>query len=258
MKKLILVTAAVLFWAAPAQAKEILGVQLCGASGCQTQHSTAMLSGPGGPFASEAIAPAKPGPWYRGNLLAGDGGKVMGKLPFYYVPGSRTIVQPGRFGQTTVWTAASGSIGVAVQGLATRVKPYGLPRLTNVTVDGKDVTDPQSYLRLWTVGSTPKAGASSGTGSNQIAFFSNPATPWSDGNYMVTYKDSTLLFRDGQMVVLPHSLAQAVAQRASLAPGSGFPWLGVIAAAIAAVVLGSLGAWYVRRLRPVPRAAPQT
>ena len=51
-------------------------------------------------FGGELQSPAKPGTWYRGYLLAGDRGKVLGKLPFYYVPGSGgQLVEPGRYGQ---------------------------------------------------------------------------------------------------------------------------------------------------------------
>src|SRR5205823_14429626 len=155
MKKLVLVLVVAVVCVAPAQAtaKELLGAQLCGPDGCVTQRSTSSLEGPGGPFSGQLAAPAKPGSWYRGYLLAGDRGKVAGKLLFYFVPGAGEVVQPGRFGQVTTWTHPDGNIARLVAALAARTKPYAAPRLTSVTLNGKAVDDPQSYLRLWTVGS---------------------------------------------------------------------------------------------------------
>ena len=252
MKKLVLlIAAAALLGAAPAQAKELLGVQMCGADGCQTEHSSALLEGPGGPFSGELQPAAKPGPWLKGFLLAGDRGKVIGKLPFYYVPGSDEVVVPGRLGQVTVWTKPDAHIGPIVRRLAARVQAFDTPQLTQVTLNGEKVQDPQSYLRLWTLGKKA-TGYPDGLGSRQVVFYSDPASPWSDGNYVVAYAKSRLLLRDGQIVALPKDVASALAAGRSLDTGNPFPWLLlVIAAAVAAAL--------VRRVRPraVPRPVVQ-
>ena len=109
MKRLLLVAVVALVCAAPASAKEILGVQVCGASGCEqekgTQISGALHEGPGGPLSEngQAVPPEKPGLWYRVYALFGDGQDaiVRARIPFYYVPAAHTIVQPGEGGQTT-------------------------------------------------------------------------------------------------------------------------------------------------------------
>ena len=256
MKKLMLVTAvAAIVCAAPAQAKakELLGAQLCGSSGCATQHSNSALEGPGGPFAGELVAPAKPGPWYRGYLLAGDRGKVVGKLLFYYVPGGDQVVSPGRFGQVTAWTRPEGKLARIIAGLAKRVDPYAAPRLTQVTVNGSAVDDPQSYLRLWRLGEKA-TGYPDGLGSQQVVFFSDPASPWSDGNYVVAYAKSHLLLRDGQLVSMPKDVATAVGAGRSLDPGRAIPWTPVAIAVALAVVL--LSGALVRRMRPRPSRRP--
>ncbi len=263
MKKLMLVLAAALLWAAPAQAKELLGVQLCGPDGCQTQRSTTMLGGPGGdgPFGGESVAPAKPGAWYRGFMLAGDGGKVMGKLPFYYVPDAHEIVQPGRFGQTTTWQQANGRIGEMVEALAARVRPYPVPHVRSVTLNGKAVQDPQSYLRLWTVGSKSNGyptgnGDPTGTNSNQVVFYTDRPTPWSDGNYMVAYANSNILLRDGQVVTIPGSISGRLAQGASLDVHGRSPWLLAAAGLIALLALAAVARVVGPRLRAAPKPAP--
>lgn len=260
MKKLMLVVvAALLLGAAPAQAKELLGAQLCGPTGCETQRAAGLLEGPNGPFSGELADAAKPGPWYRGYLLAGDRGKVVGKLLFYFVPGDGggRVVQPGRYGQVTVWTRAQGKIGALVAALAGRVDPYGTPHMNRVTVNGKPVRDPQSYLRLWTLGHKA-TGYPDGIDSGQIVFYSDPASPWSDGNYVVAYAKSSLLLRDGKLVELPKDVAERVAARASLAPDDGFPWtwtaiLGGAALALAGSVLAVA---LLRRVRPDPSPRP--
>jgi len=253
VKKLMLVTAALaLLAAAPAQAKELLGVQLCGPGGCATQRSDILLEGPNGPFSGQLAPAAKPGAWYRGYLLAGDGGEVVGKLPFYYVPGANVVVEPGRLGQVATWTHPDARIATLVHRLAERTKPYATPRLTSVTMNGKAVDDPQSYLRLWTLGEKA-TGYPDGLGSKQLVFYSQPASPWSDGNYVVAYAKSRLLLRDGQIVSLPKDVAAAVADGRSLDPRSAFSWAVVaVAAAFAALALLAALAWRAR-----PRSSPQ-
>jgi hypothetical protein len=254
MKKLMLVmVAAALLGAAPAQAKELLGAQLCGPGGCVTERAAGLHEGQGGPFSGALAAPAKPGAWYRGYLLAGDRGKVIGKIPFYYVPGSGQVVQPGRLGQTTTWTRPDTKLGAVVAALAARTKPFAAPKLTRVTLNGTSVDDPQSYSRLWTLGKEA-TGYPDGLGSQQVIFFSEPASPWSDGNYVVAYAKSRLLLRDGQLVALPKDVAAAVAAGRSLDPARTLPWtLIAVAAALAALVAAAAIA---RRLWPRPSPQP--
>ena len=254
MKKLVMALfLAALVAAAPAQGKELLGAQLCGPNGGATQHSNSVLEGPGGAFGGPVAAPAKPGPWFRGYLLAGDHGKVVGKLLFYYVPGADQIVSPGRFGQVTAWTRPEGKLAKIIAALAKRVDPYAAPRLTQVTVNGVVADDPQSYLRLWTL-DTKATGYPDGAGSQQVVFFSEPASPWSDGNYVVAYTKSRLLLRDGLLVSLPKDLAAAVGAGRSLDPGRTIPWAAIGLAAVLAVLV--LAAAVARRLRPRPAPRP--
>ena len=263
MKKLMLPAIVMLLLAAPAQgkAKELLGAQLCGPGGCATERTTTLLEGPGGPFGGGEIGkPAKPGPYYKGYLLAGDGGKVMGKLPFYYVPGANQIVQPGRYGQTTTWMAASGRIGKLVSALAERVDPFAAPKVRSVTLNGKAVDDPQSYVALWTMGEKVQGYPSDDLDSQQVIFFTDPPTPWSDGNYVVAYPKSKMLLRDGQLVSISKGTASRIAAGASLDAPSGQPWLWVLIG-IACAACASAAGLAVRRLRvrsgpkPVPQAS---
>lgn len=244
MRKLVLVGLFALLWAAPANAKEMLGAQLCGPAVCASENAKLALQGPGGPFDGELVPPAHPGAWYRGYLLAGDQGKVIGKLLFYYVPGDAQVVQPGRYGQTTTWTKPSGKLASLLARLAERVKPYAGPNITSVTLGGKRVQDPDSYLRLWTIGSAAH-GYPRETAELPVIFNSEPASPWSDANYMVAYPKERLLLRDGQIVSLSRSVAARLARGESLNAGGARRWLW----ALVVLPVAALGGFGLRRRR---------
>jgi hypothetical protein len=248
MRKVLAVAIVALAAAAPASAKEMLGVQLCGASGCDTEKGTSVSSilheGPGGPFTDNgaAVAPAKPAAWFRGYGLIGDRGRVHMRLPFYYVPGAGLIVQPGGNGaQATTWMKANGAWREVLDRVAAGLDPYSAPTITRATVNADPVDDPQSYLSLYSVGEKAKTYPREAA-SMQVILESKPRSPWTDGNSVVVYPKSHLLVRDGQMVSIPARIAGQAAGRASLAGGGrSFPWLPVaIAVALAVVVTGAV------------------
>jgi hypothetical protein len=256
MKRLVLALCIVVLAAPPvAGAKGLQGAELCGPDGCQQQRSMQLREGPGGfngPFSGLGgiVQPAAPAPWYRGNLLIGDGGKVFMRVPFFYVPDAKLMVQPGNGNEQPAWWHPEGALRNIVESLAARVRPNPVPANIQVTTDGKSVADPQSYLRLFTIGSkTDKYPAEDS--SVQVTFASSRPTPWTTGNVMVLYPKSHLFIRDGQMVALSADTSDRIVRGASLATGSSFPWLPT-AAGLAAVVLAAA---IVRRLRP--RAAPR-
>jgi hypothetical protein len=256
VKKALLLTAllAALVAASPAQGKELLGAQLCGADGCATNRDGTLREGPGGPFqgAGEVVAPSAPAGWLRGSLLMGDGGKVYGRLSFFYIPSDDMVLQPGDGAQAPAWWHPQGRFGEILRSLAKDVKPLPAPKLTKVTVNGVPVQDPTSYLRLYSIGAKattyPRDPA-----SVQVVFESARQSPWSAGNYLVVYPKSNLLIRDGQIVSIPRSVAEQVAAREGITlPGEGFPWLPLLAALLATVLLAAT----VSRFRPRPRPQP--
>jgi hypothetical protein len=265
VKGLLFVAAATLVLAAPASAKgkEILGLQMCGASGCETEKGPQigglLHEGPSGPFASNGVAvpPAQPGPFYRAYALAGDHGKVYGRMPFYYVPGGAAIVQPGMGGQTTTWQTANATWRAALDRLAKKVQPFAAPTITRVSLNSRNAEDPQSYLDLYTIGSKAKTYPKHPE-SIQVVLESKRRTPWTDGNYIVLYPKDRLLVRDGLLVTIPGDVADAAAAGRSLDLGRSFPWLAVaVAGAVALLVAAAM--LLARRLpargqRPVPQA----
>src|SRR5215213_6056356 len=140
MRKIAIMAVVAVAAAVPASAaaKEIVGLKVCGASGCATERgnsiSGSLHEGPSGPLGGvgQAVSPAKPGPWYRGHVLAGEGGKVYGRIPFYYVPDAKLIVLPGAGAQTTTWQHASGAWREAIERVAGRVEPFPAPKISRV------------------------------------------------------------------------------------------------------------------------------
>jgi hypothetical protein len=249
MRKILVaaVMAAAVAIPAPAAAKEIVGLTVCGASGCATERgdsiSGSLHEGPSGPLGGmgAAVSPAEPGPWYRGFVLAGEGGKVYGRIPFYYVPDAKLIVLPGAGAQTTTWQPATSAWRAAIQRVADGTKPFPAPTISRVSVDGVNPADPQSYLALYTVGEKATTYPRS-SDMAQVVLESNRPTPWTDGNSLVVYPKEALLVRDGQMVSIPERVAERVAAHASLADGGrSFPWLPVaVAAALALLVAAAM------------------
>jgi hypothetical protein len=256
MRKLMLVAVALLVWAGPANAKELLGAQLCGASGCATQRDAGLREGHGSPLGDGAVTPpAKAGPWYRGSLLLGDQGKVFGRYPFYYVPDGHFVVEPGHGGQVATWTHPQGRLAELLERLSRTLKPHSIPKLTSVAVNGRSAADPQSYLELYAIGEKATTYPTDGLGTQVVLETAKP-TPWSDGNYVVVYPDSDLMVRDGEIVSIPGAIADRAARGASLDVGSHFPWLLIVGASAASAVL-ILALWLRRRPRLVPRPVVQ-
>ena len=257
MKKLVLVLFIAVLAAPPvAAAKGLMGAELCGPDGCRQQRSTELREGPGG-FSGPTsggiggiVQPATPAPWYRGNLLLGEGGRLFARVPFFYVPDAKLIMQPGSGNEQPSWWHPDGALEAIIESLADKVKPFPTPSDIAVKANGKPVADPQSYLRLFTIGSKTDRYPTENDFVD-ITFTSTRPTPWTTGNLMVLYPKSHLFIRDGQMVAVSSDTADRIVRGASLSPGSSFPWLPV-AAGIAAV---ALAAAIVVRLRP--RAAPR-
>jgi hypothetical protein len=257
---LVAVSVAALVAAAPAAAKEIVGLQLCGSSGCATAR-TGLPPAHDGPLMGDGgatVAPSGPARWYRAAALVGDGGKVFGRLPFYFLPERSLMVVPGQGGQTTAWTNATPQWKAALTALTAKVEAFGPPTIERVSLNSKHAADPQSYLDLYTVGKAattyPKHDA-----SIQVVLETAKRTPWTDGNYVVLYPDDDMLVRDGQLVSIPSSIADAAAAGRSLDAGHSFPWL-VVAIAIGFGVLVAAALLVARRTaaggvrRPVPQA----
>jgi hypothetical protein len=259
MRKFLAIAILALAVVAPAQAKDVMGLKLCGANGCATldRDEAGSLREGGGPLfpSAAAVPPARPAPYYRAVVLIGDGHEVSVRPTFWYVPGQAklTTVVDGSSGPT--WQAAPGAWGAALAKLARQVEPYPVPHVTRVTINGEPAADPQSYLRLYEVSGKPH-GYPRDLGK-QIILESTPRSPWTDGNDLVYSRTARAVIRDGEMVGVSASVASAIEARASLAPdGRSFPWLPVAVAA--GLVLLVAAALVAARRASVRRPHPGT
>jgi hypothetical protein len=166
------------------------------------------------------------------------------------VPDGRVIVQPGEGAQPTTWSHPDGRLAGLLAQLAQKTQPLSVPAITEVAVNGRPVSDPQSYLRLYTIGTKAKTYPTD-TSFVQITFQSDRPSPWTVGNSIVVYPKTHLLVRDGQLVSIPAAVATHAARGESLAADGGVPWLLVLSG----IVLAMLAAGLIWRIRP--RAAPQ-
>jgi hypothetical protein len=237
MKKIAvlgLAAAGLLALAGTAQAKEIVGFKICGASGCNESAEHLVVD------SSTTVAYSQPGAYYRVELRFGDGQEIIHREQAYWVPSSGLM----RFvADSSSWWKPADRSGLAKA--AAGLEPY-TPRLARVTVKGKPAADPDSYMQL--LGAFPHVALPKGK-LHRISIVLKP----SDDNPFLAVNGNTtlrfdpgrrLLLRDDGYVRIPGPLGKLVMRRASLraTTGSGgghtglYAGLGVGGAAALAVL----------------------
>ncbi len=246
MKKIALVAlaaAGLLVLAGAAQAKEVMGLKVCGASGCK-EADPATLHGWWGSGDPEQVSSTNPADYYEVQLAIGDGGTVRATEPAFYLPGLDLM----RFRETesASWWKLFPNQRDVMHSLVADVDAF-TPELTSVTVKGKKVTDPNSYLRLF--GKLPWAYSYPKEPGTKIALRSPHATPWMDRVERMSYvpKRRILVRHDGAFR-LSKAMGRRIMHRASLvtsASGSGgghtalYAGIGVAGIAAVGLLLGA-------------------
>jgi hypothetical protein len=115
-----------------------------------------------------------------------------------------------------------------------------------VTVGGKAVENPASYLRLFAQQSVGRRIPSAGDWQ-EIRFY-GPKSPWTDGTFTMSYsKHDGLLLRGGDVITLPKPLVGKIAAGSSLGgTGKAFP-SAILGAAALAVALAASALLALRR-----------
>ena len=224
-----LLTLGVLAWAGPAQAKELSEFRVCGAGGCTAVTDpdvlAALIRGIESQRGLIRVSTPAPAPfvrleyWMKGDRQSGP------TFVHYYVP-SRNAAAVVTGPTSWAWVrpdAMSDVVRHVVQGVA----PFPTPRITSVTIGGKAVQDPGSYVRLF--GLRPKAKNFPGEPDWQrIVIRTAQPGPWSTSAATLEYSKSTnVLWRGNDFVQVPSSTASRIETRKSLsAPASrgSFPW----------------------------------
>jgi hypothetical protein len=139
----------------------------------------------------------------------------------YYVP----LLNAFRFvGSTSGPESANGlvhwvKLGQSAQTILERItstlEPFPAPVPSRVTVGGRPVQDPESYLRLWSVGNPTYTWPR--TGFTAIKVTSDMVSPWTDrAAHLSISRRGGFLMRDSTVYRIPTQLARLVRARASL------------------------------------------
>ena len=246
MKRLVFAFAllALLAVPAPAMAKVLTNVSVCGPDACAAITGQTNLHDFG--------ASGEPD------------GSVPGPAPFYEI--RYTFDAEGESQQWSSWYVPSAKRLASVdERTGVAWAPLGEPRLeiSSVTIGSRKVTDnPASYLRLFTVKSAGEAVPQGLADWEPVVFHAKGKTPWTLDQTSLFYSSSNGMLQRGiEIVKLPGGMAADIRSGESLAggSGSGFPWRTVLYALLAAAAL-LIAASMIRplRRRVFVRRAPTT
>jgi hypothetical protein len=231
-----------------AGAKEISKVEICGEEDCRTITDAASLRrlvGNGESLSKPAVAP---GPYYRVTLTVKHEEGTESWSIFYVPAGDRLALPDGNWEQVTGETAAAYRRETAI------LEPFPTPTVASVLVNGRKVEDPESYLALYTAGTSNGAVPSSLADWVPVELRFRGKTPWSGDEYLHFSPADGLLQRGVVLVRLPNEMAASIRAGESIAAADGFPWaiVAVLALAVALAAGGLL--WLVLRREPALRA----
>jgi hypothetical protein len=260
MKRLVFVLAllAVLAVPAPAVAKEVSNIAVCGPDGCKDFGNPGQAGGmpsDGGPIAQ------MPGPaaFYELRYTVDAEGE-QGTWSQWYVP-SVGMVASRDEREGIYWNKFDNPTLAA---FAKEIKPFPKPEITAVTIGTRKVTDnPGSFLRLFTVQNVdPNAYPKGVADWQQVTFVSKQQSPWTTTQSNIHFSPSDgMLQRGVEVLKLPDEMAADLRSGAPLAGGdsAGFPWRTVLVALFGALAL-LVAASFIRplRRRVFVRRAPTT
>jgi len=249
MKKIalaMLVAAGLIATAGTAQAKEVISLKICGASGCQTSTDPDQLGQwePEAGVSPDSVSFTNPQPYYTMELGFGEpGGNMIHREAAYWLRDSNLMRFQGDLQDS--WSKLIPSQVSLYQKVAAGVEPF-TPQLSRVTVAGKRVADPSSYLRL--MGNFRSTLYPNGKlHLTRIVLRTSETNPWVDGVASLSYDAKRrLLIRSDGYFKLPSALGKLVMRRASLSTKTSSSGSGggdtALYAGVGVGVLAGLGA----------------
>ena len=257
MKRLVFAFAllALLAVPAPAKAKELTNVSVCGPDGCND------LSGPGnlrdfptgGDPTGQTPAPAA---FYEVRYTI-DADGHNDAWTTWYVPSAKLLASVNEREGVTWMPLDAPELAALTKGL----KPFAKPEIKSVTIGSRKVTDnPASYLRLFTVESAGEAVPQGLADWEPVVFHAKGKTPWTLDQTSLFYSPSNGMLQRGiEIVKLPSGMSSDIRSGESLAGGSSFPWRTALLVLLAAAAL-LFAASMIRplRRRVFVRRAPTT
>jgi hypothetical protein len=196
----LLAAASALLLSGAAQAKAPPGgIDVCGPSACAHLADAEQFWVHS--HSSSGASLAAPGPFYilRWHWIAAE------EETAYLIPGALAVRWNSGTGHTSAWSGVDKSAMGLVENVAAGIEPYSTPTLTRVTVGGRVVRAPQTYLRLL----RGKPAWSWITGRwLDVTFESASPSPWTDGTSIVRLSRSRpYVSIDGWFYKLPRDVA---------------------------------------------------
>jgi len=247
MKRLVFAFAllALLAVPAPAMAKELTKVEVCGADGCAAITGKTNLQNFGGSGEPDGSA-AAPAPFYEIRYTIDAEGESSQWSSWYVPSASRLATLDERTG--VAWARIDEP---RLAALAKTLKPFARPDITSVTIGSRKVTDgPSSYLRLFTVESAGEAVPQGLADWEPVVFHAKGKTPWTLEQTSLFYSATNGMLQRGiEIVKLPDGMAADVRSGDSLSGGgTSFLWPTVLFALLAAAAV-LIAASMIRPLR---------
>jgi hypothetical protein len=203
--------------AGAAGAKEVKSVKVCGASGCKPLSTRFMLS-----MGGSNTVPGRIGPYYTVRMLMGEGGRSVGTFIVFWsrAEGAARAIEQWAFDG---WARLPARQNAILRSATTGVTPFR-PRLASVRVDGKLVSDPQSYIRLFAPYPAAYEAAPAGARWIDVNVTPTQPNPWISRPIRLRYQpERRMLEASDWTVVLPKEIGSRLVARRSLAasPSSG-------------------------------------
>jgi hypothetical protein len=216
MKKvcLLAVAAAALVVPATANAKEITGLRVCGASGCKDADTAKLRSLVEGDSPITTAYNPQIGSYYTVAMSFGMNGETFNTHRTYWLP-DRNLLRGQEQTTYDAWWHAPAAQEAIIRETASGLEPF-TPRLDRVLVARRAVADPSSYMRLLERYPHPRVLPKK---ARWIRITLRGTNPWVDGVAHMRYQPrARVLRRDGDVVKLPKALGRLVVRRLSLAP----------------------------------------
>lgn len=211
MKRLLVSVgaAALLLGGVGAQAKlPPEGVEFCGVDACtrltaSEAHQILFRAG-------VALPPARPAPFYVLRWSWSDGEQFTA----YWLPGAKVIRRTAD--KTVVWERVVGSLAEPLERAAVGLRPFQPLAPDRVFVGGRRVSNPQSYLRLFAMGTEVDQWRGA-RGWIRVRIESDRPSPWTDGAvYVAISRAGGFVLRDWAVYRIPAALAERVRRGSSL------------------------------------------
>ena len=258
MKRFVLIAiaaVAALGVAAPAFAKEMSLLQVCGTNGCKSVKPAISLGHDGW----RATGPPAIEDYYLMKVGIGDGVKIFERFDLYFVPSAGAFTgKDMAFGDG--WSALPASAVARLRATAKGLKPFATPAPTRVYIEERESVDPAPYAKL--LASLDATTVPDAPESPILIGLSWPRpNPWSSETLLNYLPKSKVLLRGNGYFRVADTLADRIGrERRGLAPvaPSPFPWAALAGGLAGAPLLAgaALVAYRRRKGGPAEPAAP--